>query len=167
MFAKKIFFFILHRFWIHFNSIKIYCNDNQSRTFISLSIDDEPSATTQSLSFIVKQLNGCLEEFKLPPFYQVNFSFILWQKQQTFIIHSSQNILLQNYWRKKNYDHRWPRNGAWNFYLPLTCNWHEQFDKNKTPFAEAKFLCRLIKSIFRKHLFIWVCCGVWAIEEMN
>lgn len=66
-------FFLLHRFWLHLNSIMIYCNDNQSRTFISLSIADMPASTQQSLSFIVDKMNSCLGEFKLAPFYQVEF----------------------------------------------------------------------------------------------
>lgn len=64
--------FLTFRFWIHLNSIQIYCNDNQSRTFISLSLAKQHSNARENLHSIVKQLDNCLMEFKLPAFYQVS-----------------------------------------------------------------------------------------------
>lgn len=65
----------IYRFWIHLDSIKIYCNDNQSRTFISLSLaKHNPNANT-NLQSIVKQLDNSLMDFKLPAFYKVSLNF--------------------------------------------------------------------------------------------
>lgn len=57
---------------MNLNSIKVYCNDNESRTFISLAIANVNFNATRNLQYIVNQLNGCLSEFKLPPFYEVS-----------------------------------------------------------------------------------------------
>lgn len=89
--SKRFFFFFSHlfntsnfigifysihlyliRFWIYLNSIQIYCNDNQSRTFISLSLAKIDSNAKQNLQSIVNQLDNCLQEFKLPTFYKVS-----------------------------------------------------------------------------------------------
>ncbi|XP_031628701.1 U6 snRNA phosphodiesterase [Contarinia nasturtii] len=59
-----------NRFWMNFNTIQIYCNDNQTRTFISLSFVDKESVAAQILEYIVNKLDNCLNEFKLPPFYK-------------------------------------------------------------------------------------------------
>ncbi|XP_055305183.1 U6 snRNA phosphodiesterase 1 [Sitodiplosis mosellana] len=59
-----------NRFWINLSSIQIYCNDNQTRTFISLSFAEKNTNSTQNLQNIVNQLDSCLKEFKLPSFYK-------------------------------------------------------------------------------------------------
>lgn len=63
---------IENRFWINLNSIRIYCNDNQTRTFISLSLAEMSSNTKENLQYIVQRLDNCLADFKLAPFYKVN-----------------------------------------------------------------------------------------------
>lgn len=66
--------FHMFRFWVNLNSIEFYCNDNQSRTFIGLSNTDTKSMSLakQNLQSIVQKLDNCLEEFKLPAFYEVS-----------------------------------------------------------------------------------------------
>lgn len=68
------FFFLfrfLFRFWINLSSIEIFCNDNGTRTFLSISIAEMDSTVKKSLNYITKQLDNCLAEFKLAPFYKV------------------------------------------------------------------------------------------------
>lgn len=57
---------------MNLNSIQVYCNDNQTRTFISLAIAGKKSTAVQNLQHIANQLDGCLNEFKLPQFYKVS-----------------------------------------------------------------------------------------------
>lgn len=60
------------RFWMPLNSIRIYCNDNKTRTFISLSLNEMDSSAQRNVCEIVKRLDDCLRDFNLPPFYEVN-----------------------------------------------------------------------------------------------
>lgn len=64
--------FEIIRFWINLCSIQIYCNDNQTRTFVSLSFAEKDTNVTQNLQYIVNQLDSCLKDFKLPCFYKVS-----------------------------------------------------------------------------------------------
>lgn len=57
---------------MNLNSIRVYCNDNETRTFISIAFANDNLNATQNLRCIVNQLNSCLSEFKLPPFYEVS-----------------------------------------------------------------------------------------------
>lgn len=70
---------IIFSFWIDLNSIAIYCNDNRTRTFLSLSFAEANSRAEQNLQNIVRKLDSCFEEFKLPPFYKVT-SFLFESK---------------------------------------------------------------------------------------
>ncbi|XP_047026512.1 U6 snRNA phosphodiesterase 1 [Helicoverpa zea] len=64
-------------FHLGFGAVKIYCNEDCSRTFISLEVDPFAQKHLQEISNKVDQV---LTEFQLPPFYE-NPSFhmsILW-----------------------------------------------------------------------------------------
>ncbi|KAG5900363.1 hypothetical protein JTB14_033812 [Gonioctena quinquepunctata] len=53
------------KFMILFNDLKVYCNEDRTRTFIGLCI----RTGYDSLVHLVEIMNKCLAEFKLPPFY--------------------------------------------------------------------------------------------------
>ncbi|XP_028131639.1 U6 snRNA phosphodiesterase 1 isoform X1 [Diabrotica virgifera virgifera] len=55
----------LKRFMILFDSLKVYCNEERTRTFIGL----QTKTGYDSLIKLVDILNICLSEFKLPSFY--------------------------------------------------------------------------------------------------
>lgn len=57
----------IYRFLIILDNLKVYCNEERTRTFIGVT------AITgyDSLIKCVKIFDQCLEEFKLPPFYKV------------------------------------------------------------------------------------------------
>lgn len=74
MYRDLLFFSLtFFSFWIDLNSIEVYCNDNRTRTFLSLSFGGANTRAEHNLQNIVRRLDSCLEEFKLPPFYKVNF----------------------------------------------------------------------------------------------
>lgn len=52
---------------VHFDSLKIYCNEERTRTFVGLSI----GTSYDVLLKIVSVLDNCLKEFRLPEFYKV------------------------------------------------------------------------------------------------
>lgn len=54
------------------NTIEIYCNDNRTRTFLSLAFVDTESINQRHLCDIVSRLDKGLAEFKLEPFYKVS-----------------------------------------------------------------------------------------------
>lgn len=53
---------------INFNSIKVFENEDNTRTFIALGVCE---GDYSFLNEIVGKLNICLADFKLPPFYDV------------------------------------------------------------------------------------------------
>lgn len=57
----------IKKFMILFGSLKIYCNEERTRTFIGLQI----RTGYDSLIKLVESLDECLEEFSLPTFYTV------------------------------------------------------------------------------------------------
>ncbi|CAG9793877.1 unnamed protein product [Diatraea saccharalis] len=64
-------------FELEFSSVKIYCNENKTRTFIALEVD---YYAKKSLLQLCQKVDLVLKEFKLPLFYE-NPSFhasILW-----------------------------------------------------------------------------------------
>lgn len=56
------------KFPIHMEKVNVYCNDDRTRTFVALSVAAEDCVPMKR---IVDALDRCLDEFKLPPFYQV------------------------------------------------------------------------------------------------
>lgn len=64
---KFIFCFSFH---LGFAAVKIYCNEENSRTFISLDVDP---FTQRHLLNLTKKVDGVLNEFQLPTFYEVCF----------------------------------------------------------------------------------------------
>lgn len=67
----------IKKFKLHLDNINVYCNDDKTRTFVSLTIAD---TDTHPIKELVKQFDKCLEEFKMSKFY-VNASFhvsVLW-----------------------------------------------------------------------------------------
>ncbi|KAJ0178280.1 hypothetical protein K1T71_006103 [Dendrolimus kikuchii] len=54
-------------FDIYFSSVKVYCNEENSRTFISLEVD---ILCQKYLTNISKEVDKLLAEFKLPIFYE-------------------------------------------------------------------------------------------------
>lgn len=89
----------LESFDLGFTSVKIYCNDEKSRTFISLEVD--PFAQKYLLN-ISKTVDEILNEFQLPTFYK-DPSFhmsVLWvngdkKSELNSILESMNDILLQ------------------------------------------------------------------------
>lgn len=55
------------------NKLKIYCNEEKTRTFLSLSLHENDAIAKYDLCQFVDRLDGCLNEFNLPPFYEVIF----------------------------------------------------------------------------------------------
>ncbi|PSN39436.1 hypothetical protein C0J52_12355 [Blattella germanica] len=53
-------------FSLGFNTVKVYCNDEKTRTFIGLTVAEGHKSLTASVNI----LNKCLADFKLPPFYK-------------------------------------------------------------------------------------------------
>lgn len=64
--------YLFHRLLVPLNTIKVYCNDNRTRTFISLAFVDVASANQRHLCDLVARLDKTLAEFKLPAFYNVS-----------------------------------------------------------------------------------------------
>ncbi|XP_018564065.1 U6 snRNA phosphodiesterase [Anoplophora glabripennis] len=56
----------IKKFMILFDSLKVYCNEERTRTFIGLQI----KTGYDSLLKLVESLDKCLSEFNLPPFYE-------------------------------------------------------------------------------------------------
>ncbi|XP_026730533.1 U6 snRNA phosphodiesterase [Trichoplusia ni] len=54
-------------FHLGFAAVKIYCNEENSRTFISLDVDP---LTQRHLLNLTKKVDGVLNEFQLPTFYE-------------------------------------------------------------------------------------------------
>lgn len=73
-FLKKIFKDICFnainyfRFNILFDNLKVYCNEERTRTFVGLKVQIGHS----NLLNIIKMLDFCLKEFNLPAFYEVS-----------------------------------------------------------------------------------------------
>lgn len=57
----------IKKFMILFGSLRIYCNEERTRTFIGLQI----RTGYDSLLKLVDALDTCLKEFSLPTFYEV------------------------------------------------------------------------------------------------
>lgn len=57
----------IKKFMILFGNLKIYCNEERTRTFIGLQI----RTGYDSLMKLVNACDICLEEFSLPTFYKV------------------------------------------------------------------------------------------------
>ena len=67
------------RFPVNLTSLRVFCNEEATRTFIGITPPDE-SFASESLGRIVNRLDASLGEFKLPLFYE-NPSFhvsVLW-----------------------------------------------------------------------------------------
>lgn len=58
----------MFRFRIQFQHLKVYCNEERTRTFIGLKVN---SGMTQQLDAISKRLDTVLKEYRLPEFYKV------------------------------------------------------------------------------------------------
>lgn len=54
------------RFQISFGSVKIYCNEERTRTFVGLEVSEGLDALKKSIGIVDK----CLAEFKLPLYYK-------------------------------------------------------------------------------------------------
>ncbi|XP_044748014.1 U6 snRNA phosphodiesterase [Coccinella septempunctata] len=54
------------RFVLTIGNLKVYCNEEKTRTFIGLEV----TSAHDTLHALIKELDICLSEFKLPPFYQ-------------------------------------------------------------------------------------------------
>ncbi|XP_049874069.1 U6 snRNA phosphodiesterase 1 [Pectinophora gossypiella] len=86
-------------FELGFDSVKVYCNEEKTRTFIALKAD---CASNQYLQKITKIVDEVLLEYKLEPFYE-DPSFhmsILWvngnkQKELTTIIQDLNHIVAE------------------------------------------------------------------------
>lgn len=63
----------ISRYQITFDSIKIFENEEKTRTFIALGVNQEDYLF---LNRIVEKLDFSLEEFNLPPFYEVGFIYL-------------------------------------------------------------------------------------------
>ncbi|CAK1586165.1 unnamed protein product [Parnassius mnemosyne] len=89
----------IESFYLGFNSIEIYCNEEKTRTFIALKVD---YFSNKSLSGIVRKIDGVLEEFRLEKFYD-DPSFhisLLWingdeKEKLEAIIENSNNVFSQ------------------------------------------------------------------------
>ncbi|CAD7092048.1 unnamed protein product [Hermetia illucens] len=55
------------KFRIQFQHLKVYCNEDRTRTFIGLKVN---SGMTQQLDAISKRLDTVLKEYRLPEFYK-------------------------------------------------------------------------------------------------
>lgn len=55
------------RFDLNFNSVNVYCNEENSRTFISFEVD---VLSQEYLTAISKTIDTLLDDFKLPTFYK-------------------------------------------------------------------------------------------------
>jgi len=53
-------------FWCQFNAVKFYCNDENTRTFIGFEVFSEMN----QLNNLVKIIDDCLKEYKLPLYYE-------------------------------------------------------------------------------------------------
>ncbi|KAB0796418.1 hypothetical protein PPYR_10479 [Photinus pyralis] len=53
------------RFVIVFDSLKVYCNEERTRTFLAIRI----GSGYDTLTKLIESLDNCLAEFHLPPFY--------------------------------------------------------------------------------------------------
>lgn len=78
---KRLYIFLLFvylqicvfRFLILFNDLKVYCNEERTRTFIGLEV----LTGYDTLKKCVQILDQCLEEFRLALFYKVVFIICL------------------------------------------------------------------------------------------
>lgn len=68
---KIIFCFSFH---LGFAAVKIYCNEENTRTFISLDVDP---LTQKHLLNLTKKVDRVLNEFQLPTFYEVGLLLIV------------------------------------------------------------------------------------------
>lgn len=57
---------LLPHFSCRLGSLKLYCNDEKTRTFLSLQVED---TQTNQLKELVEKTDDCLTQFKLPKFY--------------------------------------------------------------------------------------------------
>lgn len=60
----------LRKFALIFNNMRVYCNEERTRTFIGL----QTTTAYNTLKGLVEILDGCLKDFKLPPFYDASLS---------------------------------------------------------------------------------------------
>ncbi|CAG9561230.1 unnamed protein product [Danaus chrysippus] len=58
----------IESFELYFDSVEVYCNEEKTRTFIALKADIYSS---KILANITDKIDGILEDYKLPKFYQV------------------------------------------------------------------------------------------------
>lgn len=65
--------FLCYSFELGFAGLKVYCNEENSRTFISLTVDP---FTEKYLLAITRKVDQALEDFKLPTFYEVSTFFM-------------------------------------------------------------------------------------------
>lgn len=61
------------RFDLQFDGLKVYCNEDNSRTFLALTV----GFGKMEIQKTVQLLDKCLGEYKLHPFYDVSYSFII------------------------------------------------------------------------------------------
>ncbi|XP_046968533.1 U6 snRNA phosphodiesterase 1-like isoform X2 [Vanessa cardui] len=54
-------------FVLNFDSVEVYCNEENTRTFIALGVD---ALSHAYLNNILKQIDSLLDDFKLPTFYE-------------------------------------------------------------------------------------------------
>lgn len=59
------------RFSVDLSDLRVYCNEDKTRTFIGIRCEDG----SKRLEALVAGLDKLLEEYQLPPFYEVNISF--------------------------------------------------------------------------------------------
>lgn len=67
LYLRKMLYIFIFRFFVIFDSFKVYCNEERTRTFIGL----QTVTAFDTLMKLVNTLNGCLGEFRLPEFYKV------------------------------------------------------------------------------------------------
>lgn len=66
IFLIFIFYF---SFELNFDSVEVYCNDEETRTFVALKVD---LWSHKILYDITLKIDDILEEYKLPKFYDVS-----------------------------------------------------------------------------------------------
>lgn len=65
--------FYVSSFDIYFNKLSVYTNEDKTRTFLGLDVSSGYDELVTSVNII----DGCLEEFKLPKFYDVSLFLLI------------------------------------------------------------------------------------------
>lgn len=77
------------QFVVFFDSLKVYCNEERTRTFIGLNI----RSGYDTLISIVQSLNMGLQEYNLPKFYEVSWNYNNFGLWPTFCLFLLKSIL--------------------------------------------------------------------------